>query len=126
MNTSGLFGVQGEESGCSGLRGGRKERWWLEGRRLPRGGTSATSPGEGGRLGWGWPRCCVLSLPLLRPWQNECAAVGVPLPGLDDVALHPLPAAALEGVLERAEQSEAIRRRRWHQAANQAAQEGLG
>lgn len=121
--------MEGKEDARSGLWGGRKERWWLEGRASATGGdlggTSATSPSVGGRLGWGWPRCCVLSLPLLHSWQNECAAVGVPLPGLGDVALHPLPAAALEGILERAEQPEASRRRR-HQAANQAAQEGLG
>lgn len=87
-------------------------------------GSLATGPGAGGRLGWWWPGSSVLSLPLLRPYQNECAAVGVPLPGLGDVALHPLPAAALAGVLERAEQSKASCCRR--QAANQAAQEGLG
>lgn len=63
-------------------------------------GTLATGLGVGGRLGWWWPRSSVLSLPLLRPCQNERAAVGVPLPGLSDVALHPLPAAALAGVLE--------------------------
>lgn len=107
---------------------GRKQRWWLEGWRLPPveppRGTSATGPSVGGRLGWWWLHSSVLSLPLLHPYQNECAAVGVPLPGLGDVALHPLPAAALAGVLERAEQSEASRCRR--QAASQAAQEGLG
>lgn len=64
------------------------------------------------------------ALPLLHPCQNECAAVGVPLPGLGDVALHPLPAAALAGVLARAEQQEAGRSLR--QAASQAAQERLG
>lgn len=106
--------------------GGWRDSACLQCSVQPPGGTLATSTGVGGRLGWWWPQSPVLSLPLLRPYQNECAAVGVPLPGFGDVAFHPLPAAALAGVLERAEQSETSHCHCWHQAASQATQEGLG
>nr|XP_038032035.1 translocating chain-associated membrane protein 2 isoform X1 [Anas platyrhynchos] len=93
---------------------------------LPRVENQALEPEKGNLFSFLFNNI-LFSLPLLRPCQNECAAVGVPLPGLGDVALHPLPAAALAGVLARAEQSEASRRRhRRRQAASQASQEGLG
>lgn len=63
-----------------------------------------------------------LSQPSLPP-QAVRAAAGVRRPGLAHVAVHPLPAAALAGVLERAERQ--AERPSCPQTASQAHQEGI-
>lgn len=63
-----------------------------------------------------------LSRPSLPP-QAVRAAAGVRCPGLAHVAVHPLPAAALAGVLERAERQ--AERPSCPQTASQTHQEGI-
>lgn len=79
--------------------------------------------------GWRAGRCGVLAVPPPKPTrplspQAVRAAAGVCRPGLAHVALHPLAAAALARVLERAEcQAQGAC---CPQASSQAHQEGVG